>query len=97
MITLSIDVTLIDKSRLKEVTRRDGKPAKFLELVLIDTPNGQYGDFMVKQGVTKEEREARKEMPILGNGKILGGNRPAKTEQVKKPASDKPKSDNPFD
>jgi hypothetical protein len=96
MITMSIDVTLIDKARLKEAKRRDGTPAKYLELVLIDTPNGQYGDYMVKQGITKEERERRIEMPILGNAKILGGNnRSAKTEQ-RRPASDKPKSDDPF-
>lgn len=43
--------------------------AKFLELVLIETPNGRFGDFIVKQSCTKEERAARKEMPILGNGK----------------------------
>ena len=97
MITLSVDVTLIDKSRLKEVTRANGKVAKFLELVLIDTPGGQYGDYMIKQGVTREEREARKEMPILGNGKILGGNRPAKTAAASPAAPAKPKREDPFD
>ena len=44
MITLSIDVTQIDKSRLKEITRKNGQKAKFLELILIETPDGQYGD-----------------------------------------------------
>ena len=73
MITLSIDVTRIDKSRLKEITRKNGQKAKFLELILIETPDGQYGDYMVKQGLTKEEREAKVEMPILGNGKNVGG------------------------
>ena len=73
MITLSLDVTQIDKSRLKEITRKNGQKAKFLELILIETPDGQYGDYMVKQGLTKEEREARVEMPILGNGKNVGG------------------------
>ena len=99
MIAVSIDVTLVEKARLKEVTRQNGKPAKFLELILIETPNGKFGDYMVKQQVTKEERDARKEMPILGNGKILGGSRPAKTNAPapRPAASDKPKSDNPFD
>lgn len=72
MIIASIDVTLLDKARFKEVTCKDGHVAKYCELVLIETPNGQYGDYMVKQGVTKEEREARIEMPILGNGKVPG-------------------------
>ncbi len=75
MIIISVDVTKLDKERFKAVVKRDGTTAKYAELVLIDTPNGEYGDFMVKQGVTKEEREARKEMPILGNGKIVGSNR----------------------
>jgi len=75
MITLSIDVTQIDKSRLKQVTRRNGEKAKFLELILIETPDSEYGDYMVKQGLTKEEREARVEMPILGNGKNVSGKR----------------------
>lgn len=69
MITLSIDTTLLDASRFKKVTKRNGKEAAYCELVLIDTPNGQYGDFMVKQSVTREERTAKLEMPILGNGK----------------------------
>jgi len=72
MIVLSVDVTQIDRNRLKVVTKRNGDVAKYLELVLIPTPGGQYGDYIVKQGVTKEERAARKEMPILGNGKNVG-------------------------
>jgi hypothetical protein len=73
MITLSIDVTLLEKARFKEVVRQNGKKAIFAELVLFETPNGQYGDFMVKQSVTREERAAKKEMPILGNAKWGGG------------------------
>lgn len=73
MITISIDVTLLDKARFKSVTRQNGKDAKFCDLVLIETPDGKYGDFMVKQDCTKEERAAKVEMPILGNGKIRGG------------------------
>lgn len=79
MITISIDVTQLDKARFKEVKRKTGQMAKYCDLVLIDTPNSQYGDFIVKQSVTKEERAARKEMPILGNGKNLdkpSGRRP---------------------
>jgi hypothetical protein len=71
MIQVSIDVTLLDKSRIKEVTRKNGKVAKFVELVLIDTPNGKYGDYMVKQSVSREDRNMGVELPILGNGKIF--------------------------
>lgn len=96
MITLSIDVTLLQKARFKEVTRRDGKKAVFCELVLIDTPNSQYGDFIVKQSVTKEERAARVEMPILGNGKNLdkpSGRRPNLQPEAKSQFDD---SEPPF-
>ena len=69
MITLSIDVTLLDKSRFKSYTRKNGNVAKFCELVLLETPNSEFGDYMVKQGTTKAEREEGLQMPILGNGK----------------------------
>ena len=71
MITISIDVTLLDKTRFKQVKRKNGDNAVFADLILIETPDGKYGDYIVKQGVTKEERAARIEMPILGNGKIV--------------------------
>jgi hypothetical protein len=73
MITISIDVTKLEKARIKEVTKRDGTTAKYVELVLFETPASQYGDYIVKQGITKEERLAKKDMPIIGNGKNLGG------------------------
>lgn len=77
MITISIDVTLLDRKRFKEVTRQSGAIAKFCDLILIETPNGAHGDYMVKQDCTKEEREAKVQLPILGNGKIRGtGARP---------------------
>lgn len=76
LITLSIDVTQLDKSRFKEIIRkgsgpRAGMKAVFADLVLVATPGGQYGDYIVKQQVSKEERAARVEMPILGNGKVF--------------------------
>ncbi len=70
MITLSIDVTLLDKHRFKRVTKKNGKEAVYAELVLFETPTSDYGDYIVKQGVTKEERQQKKDMPILGNGKV---------------------------
>jgi hypothetical protein len=73
IITASIDLTQLDKKRFKEMTRKNGNKAVFCELVLIETPGGQWGDFMIKQQVTQEERKARLEMPIIGNGKNVGG------------------------
>lgn len=67
MITVKVNVSQVDKARLFK-----GAKGTYLDLILIETPNGEYGDFMVKQQVTKEEREAKLQMPILGNAKWLG-------------------------
>jgi len=71
-ITLSIDCKLIDKAKLKPFTRKDGSEALFLSLTLVATPNSPYGEWMVKQDATKEEREAKVKSPILGNAKTIG-------------------------
>jgi hypothetical protein len=64
-IKLKIDVTKIDKNRLFTKTKNG---AKYLDAVLIETPNGQYSDFMIVESITKEEREAGKKGTIIGNG-----------------------------
>jgi len=71
MIVMEIDVSKIDKDRF--YAGYNG--VKTLSLVLIDTPNGK-SDYLVKQGLSKEEREnttidERNKMPILGNAKII--------------------------
>ena len=66
MIEIKIDVQKIDKSRLYK-----GKQGTYLTAVLIPTPDGKYGDYMVVEGIRKEEREAGKKGTILGNGKNL--------------------------
>lgn len=78
MITAKIDVTKIDKAKLFK-----GAKGTYLDIVLIDTPNGQYGDYMVVQSVTKEERQAGVKGAILGNGKNMGGGyaKPSRQEE----------------
>ena len=72
MITAKIDCTKIDKSKL--FLGKNG--AKYLDIVLIESKNDQYGnDYMVVQSVSQEERAAGKRGAILGNAKILGGAR----------------------
>ena len=66
MITAKIDVSKIDKSKLYK-----GEKGIYLNVVLIDTPNSEYSDYMVVQETTKEEREAGIKGGILGNAKIL--------------------------
>lgn len=67
MISIKIDVTKIDKNRLFE-----GKKGTYLDAIMIETPNSEYGDYMIKQSVSKEERESGIEGNILGNAKKFG-------------------------
>jgi hypothetical protein len=60
-ISLNVNVDKIDKKRLFE-----GKKGRYLDLVLFETPDSDYGEWMVKQRGDKGER-----MPILGNGKYF--------------------------
>lgn len=72
MISLKIDVTKIDKSKLFK-----GKQGTYLDAVLIETPNNQYGDdYMIVQSVSKEEREQGIKGAILGNAKTFGQSTP---------------------
>ncbi len=68
-ITVKIDVTKIDKTRLFK-----GAKGTYLDLILLPSQESKFGDdFMVIQQVSKEERLAGKRGPILGNAKYLGG------------------------
>ena len=66
MISLSINVSLVDKERLFK-----GKKGQYLDCILIETPNSEYGDYMVVESISKEEREAGNKGTIIGNGKII--------------------------
>lgn len=82
MIKLSIDLKKIDQSKCK--SHPNG--AKYCDIVLIDSPQNQYGnDYMVVQGVSKEDRDAGVKGAILGNGK----NFETKRTTPKKPAPQK--------
>jgi hypothetical protein len=80
MITFKIDVTKIDKSRLFQ-----GKKGKYLNGIMIETPKSEYGDYMILQEQTKEERDRKEKGTIIGNAKIIetkgnrngGGGKPA--------------------
>ena len=67
MIKLQIDVTKINKDKLFK-----GEKGTYLNCVLIETPNNQYGNsHMIVQDTSKEEREAGIKGAILGNAKEL--------------------------
>lgn len=52
MITVKIDVTKITKEKLYK-----GEKWTYLNVVLIETPQSQYGDYMIVESITKEEKE----------------------------------------
>lgn len=95
-ILASIDVTLLDKTKFKRVTRKNGNEAVFCDIVLFETPNSEYGDFMVKQSQTKEEREANMQSPILGNGKYAGPSKSPSSHPVSPTDGAAPVDDVPF-
>jgi hypothetical protein len=77
LITFQIDRKLIDRARMKSVTRRDGSVSEFYEFSMHKLREPRHGhDYIVKQSVTKDERAARVEMPILGNGKAWDFSKP---------------------
>ena len=84
VITFSIDLTKIDKTRIKDVIRKDGTTAKFLNLVMMtnETPDAYGNDGFIAESVTKEEKEQGKKGAILGNCKILGKPAPAPTQNT---------------
>ena len=71
MISLKIDVKKIDKSRLFV-----GKKGTYLDAVLIETPNSEYGDYMIVEDISYDERQAGKKGTILGNAKIIKTSQP---------------------
>jgi hypothetical protein len=69
MITGRIDLNKLDKAKVFE--GRNG--AQYIDVALIETPHSKYDqDYMIVQSVSKEERQAGKRGPILGNAKIMG-------------------------
>lgn len=78
-ISININIDKIDKKRFFE-----GKKGRYLDITLWETPDSDYGDYMVKQRGEKGER-----MPILGNGKYF------KLEDLKKKGTKTDDADEP--
>lgn len=70
LVSIKIDLSKIDKSRIFE-SQKTG--AKYLDItgVLTDTPDQYSNNGFVKQNTTKEERESGVQLPIIGNFKLL--------------------------
>lgn len=77
IISGSIDVTKIDKSRLYK-----GKKGTYLKvsIFLKDQPDQYDNDGFIKEEPTKEERERGVNTTILGNVKVVFDNNPTPQE-----------------
>jgi hypothetical protein len=67
MITISINADMVDLSRIEEW---NGK--RYIKFSLIEGKkrDANDNDYFITQTSTKEERQQRIRMPIIGNGKI---------------------------
>lgn len=92
MLSVQIDVSKIDKTRLFEGTK-----GTYLNFVLIETPNSEYNDYVAIESISKEERDAGNKGTIIGNGKIIvkGGGQPQENK-VAEAGNDDFKGDLPF-
>ena len=105
-ISVSIDVTKIDKARLFK-----GEKGTYLDLttfVDLDQQDQYDNNGFVTQSPTKEEREAKEKLPILGNVKVFfkdqnpdpslhaSGNRNQNNPTYEKAAGDDWDDDLPF-
>ena len=72
-IIASIDLSLIDKNKIKEVKLKSGKTARFYDIeIYLKDEKDQFGnDVSVSIGQTKEEREQKVTKVYLGNGKTV--------------------------
>jgi hypothetical protein len=86
-ISINVNVNKIDKDRFFK-----GKKGRYMDLVLFETPDSDYGDYLVKQRGEKGEK-----MPILGNGKYF---KPAETKADKAETTEadnnEPKGNDPW-
>lgn len=94
MITLSIDVSLLNKDRFKRITRKNGNPAVFANLVAIES-KAKPGEWFIKESATQEERLNGLQLPIIGNAKTVGvtqngGSNRVPAHQMRQPAPQQP-------
>jgi hypothetical protein len=86
-ISFSINVDRIDKSKFIK-----GKKGRYLNLVLWETPESEYGDYLVKQ-----QGERGEKLPILGNGKNFGkGGATKKASSSYEPGEDSDDGNEPW-
>lgn len=84
ILSFSIDLSKIDKSRIKEVTKKDGSIGKYYGVtVTINDEQDQYGNIAsMADEQTKEERENKAKRNYLCNGKRVWSSNPTSTQNT---------------
>jgi hypothetical protein len=97
IISASIDVTKIDKNRLKEVTKKDGTKVKYLDIsIVVNDEQDKFGNICsISEGQTKEERESKAPKNYLGNGKRVWADNSSVVQNRAEPSIQKPVSQVP--
>jgi hypothetical protein len=86
----SIDLSKIDKTKIKEVTLKDGSTAKFLNInISINNEVDQYGNVAgLTISQSQEERQAKAKKVYLGNLKRVWSDTPPALEVTIKDEDD---------
>lgn len=94
IISASIDVTKITKSKIKEVKKKDGSIAKYLDIsIVVNDLEDQFGNICsISEGQTKEERESKAPKNYLGNGKRVWSDNEPVSQKIAEPTTKKPVS-----
>ena len=78
----------IDVQKVLEQYLYQGKKGRYLDIVMFNTPDNQFGDdYVVKQDLPREVREAGTEAPILGNARVFDPNGGDTNQSVGAPSS----------
>ncbi len=73
IINISIDLNKIESAKIKTVTLKSGKVAKYLDVTIFTNDEADtYGNnASMTMSQTKEERAAKAPVVYLGNGKVV--------------------------
>ena len=97
IISASIDITKITKSKTKEVKKKDGSIAKYLDIsIVVNDLEDQFGNICsISEGQTKDERESKATKNYLGNGKRVWSDNAPVAQRQAEPTIQKPVSQVP--
>lgn len=91
----SINLNLIDKTKIKKVQLKDGTTASFIDVsVIVNDEQDKFGNIAgITAGQTKEERDAKAKKTYLGNLKRVWASEGTATAKASAPSNTSPFED----